>query len=191
MRSLLFVLLALLVPPQDPGEKGAAQREDPPERPERIDKAKLWDDMQGPWKLAELNLPADSGALRSDAGFCIISGDYLSIELHVGWVGESRNLVGRTFQSGMHHFEIDDTGRIRTSTLIGSFIAKDGALDFERPGTARSYHAAVAANRLTLTRDDGQVLVFSRVFSTEPRRDIFGRERKSRPAKGSTKSSDG
>ncbi|MFN0244656.1 MAG: hypothetical protein ACKVWV_17355 [Planctomycetota bacterium] len=190
MRSLLFVLLALLVPPQDPGAKDPAQSDDAPDRPARIDKQKLWDDMQGPWKLAELRLPADNGALRSDAGFCIVSGDYLSIELHVGWVGESRNLIGRTFQSGMHHFEIDDTGRIQTSTLIGSFITKDGALDFERPGTARNYHAAVASNRLSLTRDDGQVLVFNRVFSTEPRRDIFGRERKSRPAKGSTNPSD-
>lgn len=191
MRPLLFVLLALLVPPQDPGTKDQPARDDTTDRPLRIDKQKLWDDMQGPWKLAELRLPSGNGDLRSDAGFCIVSGDYLSIELHVGWLGESRNLIGRTFQSGMHHFEIDDTGRIQTSTLIGSFITKDGELDFERPGTARNYHAAVAANRLSLTRDDGQVLVFNRVFSTEPRRDIFGRERKERPAKSPAKPSDG
>lgn len=191
MRPLLFVLLALLVPPQDPGAKQAPQAGDTIDRPVRVDKKKLWEDMQGPWKLAELRLPTGKGELRSDAGFCIVSGDYFSIELHMGWLGEARNLIGRSFQSGMHHFDIDDTGRIETSTLIGSFITKDGDLDFERPGTARRYQVAVISNRLSLTREDGQVLVFNRVFSTEPRRDIFGRERKEPPAKAPKKNEDG
>lgn len=172
-----------------------AGRQEPPPRvppqsaPERvrIDRKKLREDLQGAWKLVELRAPALYTQARQDVGYCLIYGNCLSLELHLGWMHDSERLEARTFQSGMHTFDIDDEAQLKTSSLIGAYISRFNSLEFEPPGTTRAYVVALAANRLTLSRPDGQVLVFDRMLDVQQGRDFYGRPLRERAKKDAEK----
>lgn len=172
----------------------AGRQEPPPQVPPqsapervRVDRKKLREDMQGAWKLVELRAPDLYAQARQDVGFCLIAGNCLSLELHLGWVRDGERIEARTFQSGMHTFEINDEGQVKTSSLIGAYISRSSALEFEPPGATRTYGVALAANRLTLSRPDGQVLVFDRMLDAQQGRDFFGRPLRERAKKAAEK----
>lgn len=171
---LVGTLLLSLIPwsvPQD------AKRQDAPLAPERqrVDRTKLREDLQGVWKLVELRTSNIRNEARQDVGMCVIQGNYLSMEVHIGWVGNDSRPDARSFQSGTHKFALNDEGQMELSTLIGAFINRAGEPQFEPPGTARKYDITVAANRLTMSRADDQVLTFDRVVDATDGKDFYGR----------------
>lgn len=144
----------------------------------RIDRKKLREDIQGAWRLVELQSPNIYAQSRTDVGYCLISGNCLSLELHLGWMSDPATIDARSFQSGTHTFDIDDEGQLRTSTLIGAYINRANILQFDSPGYARSYKVTLVANRLSLARSDGQTLIFERMLDVAQDRDFFGRRKR-------------
>lgn len=132
---------------------------------------KLIAQMQGAWRLDELTTPSQSADLRREVGFCLISGKYLSLELHLGWIGENSQIDQKDFQSGIFRFEIKEGGLIQTSTVIGSFMNPQGQLQFERPNVERHYQVEIVADRMSLRRNDGQKLTFVRLHDDRLRRE--------------------
>jgi hypothetical protein len=144
-----------------------------------VSKAKikqLEEAMQGVWHLTEYKttkLPADG---RSEAGYLMVAGNFLSIELHIGWMSEDGVRYNRKdFQTGMHRFEVDQTGRMETSTIIGCFQTLGYQLGFEPPGTKRTYRVEAIGDQMTLYNDDGSKLSFERLPETRAKRDVYGR----------------
>ncbi len=160
------------------GQKPPQDEPSPASERVRIDRKKLQKDIQGAWRLVELQARTMAPQSRKDVGYCLISGNCLSLELHLGWMSDPATLDARTFQSGTHSFGIDDEGQLTTSTLIGAYINRANRLEFESPGYARSYKITLVANQLSLARSDGQTLVFERMLDTSLERDFFGRRKR-------------
>lgn len=147
--------------------------------------------MQGAWRLDEVRLieseTADSGRSRLDhVGYCLVSGNYLSIEFHFRLTpGEDRegSLVmphtgfdrGRSLVTGLHKFELENGEYLEASTIIGTSIDRYSNPVFEAPGSKRHYYVEIEGDSMTLTRDDGHMLKFERLVDDEKRFDIYGR----------------
>ena len=176
--SLLSLLLLTGVQrppePQDPTEGAGADRV-------RIDRKKLLKDLQGAWRLVEMHSPTLYPQSRKDVGYCLFAGTSMSLEMHLGWMSDAASVEAKTFQSGTHNFDIDDEGFLRTSTLIGAYVNRVGELEFESPGTSRSYRVTLVSGRLTLARADGQTLAFERMTDSKLDRDFFGRKKRELP----------
>ena len=203
MRSNLLLPLGLLLPlfpllpsstrePLDLQDSSGAEQEegiverDIYGRPIVREKTEVQEQILGCWRLAELD-SADLPPLgRSQAGYLLVTEDFLAIEIHVAWVDESGELDDDDFQSGIHEYRFDRFGRLLTSSLIGGLIGEDETgfygLQFEKPGYERRFEVQVAGPTLILTRSDGAKLSFQRQL---PRRrtikDAFGRTIGERP----------
>jgi hypothetical protein len=146
----------------------------------RLANKKLMAQMQGAWRLVDMKLvdedAAGFGDLRIDhIGYCLISGSYLSLEIHLRLVGREHQEQGRSFVSGLHRFELEEGAQMETSTVIATSPDPDGVPEFEPSGTKRRYKIDLAGETMTLTRDDGHGLIFERMFDDRSRFDMFGR----------------
>ncbi|MBI5364250.1 MAG: hypothetical protein HZA53_13810 [Planctomycetes bacterium] len=133
--------------------------------------------MQGLWRVREMKTPRLEAARRLDAGFVLVSGLTFSIELHTGYVApDGKNVINKDFQSGMHRFEIDDSGFMETKTVIGSFYNELGLLQFEQPNKERRYEVKLGAEDMSWTNADGTSFLFEKLNEPKAvRRDVFGR----------------
>jgi hypothetical protein len=172
------------------GQKPPPDEAPPGTQRVRVDRKKLRDDIQGAWRLIELQSLTLPSKTRKDVGYCLIYGNCLSLEVHMGWMPDAATIAGRSFQSGTHTFEIDDEGQLTTSTLIGAYISRANAVEFDKPGYARTYTVSVANNQLSLARADGQTLVFERMLDVTQERDFFGRRKREAPKSDVEKKSD-
>ncbi|HEV8112037.1 MAG TPA: hypothetical protein VGR31_04625 [Planctomycetota bacterium] len=135
--------------------------------------------MQGAWRLTDMRLVEQDAAGMSEegferVGFCLVSGNHLSIEFHVRVVGVGGEDKGRSFVTGLHRFEIDDEGQLETTTVLGSRMSDKGLPEFEAPGTTRHYAVELSGNSMILTRDDGHTLLFDRLIDDPSHFDFFG-----------------
>lgn len=174
---LSISLLAGLAPVQSP-RPGRAQKPSP-EKAALLAKKKTIAQMQGAWQLVHMKLADSSveglGPLSLEqAGFCLVSGNYLSIELHIRGIEKGNEDKGRSFATGMHRFELDDTGGMETTSIIGTRLNVDGIPEFEAPGTLRHYEVDLRGESMTLTREDGHTLSFERLHDDPTRFDFFG-----------------
>lgn len=136
--------------------------------------------MQGAWRLVEMRIvDADSFGMSDlsldHVGFCLVSGNYLSIELHLRLLGQKGQDSGRSFITGLHKFDLDESGEMETSTVIGTYVDSYRDIKFEPPDTQRHYSIDLEGDTMTLTRDDGHRLSFERLLADKTRFDFFGR----------------
>jgi hypothetical protein len=175
--SLLMGLAPLQALRQDP-RAGRAQKPSP-EKAALLAKKKTIAQMQGAWQLVHMKF-ADSnveglGTLSMEqAGFCLVSGNHLAIELHVRGVEKGNEDKGRSFVTGMHRFELDEEGGMETTSIIGTRLGIDGLPEFEAPGATRRYDVDLRGETMTLTREDGHTLSFERLRDDPTRYDFFG-----------------
>jgi hypothetical protein len=128
---------------------------------------KTEDAMQGVWTLKELVAPRLTQDRRSDVGFCLVSSNYMSLELHIGWLKDDNKEYGhKDFQSGIYRFELDQTGRMEMNTVIGALMSGGIQLAFEVPNTKRTFRVTAILDRMTWRGDDGSMLVFERMLDT-------------------------
>jgi len=181
-RSLLLlfstVLLSSPVPPQDP--QGDRDQKPVLLKSVRLANKKKLASMQGAWRLVEMRLVGMDTEGTSDlkmdqVGYCLVSGTYLSIELHIRVLGQGETDTGRSFVSGLHRFEIDPQGDLEMTTVIATRTDPRGNPEFEAPGTKRHYSSSVEGPSMTLTREDGHTLVFEQLVDDTTRFDFFGR----------------
>src|SRR5262249_29587130 len=133
---LSIALLTSLAPLQSP-RTGRSQKPSP-EKAALLAKKKTIAQMQGAWQLVHMKLAESSveglGPLSIEqAGFCLVSGNYLSIELHIRGVEKGNEDKGRSFATGMHRFELDEAGGMETTSIIGTRLNVDGIPEFEAP----------------------------------------------------------
>jgi len=124
---------------------------------------KLLTQMQGAWRLDELKTPTKPAERRNEIGFCLVSGNYMSIEVHLGYVSQDAKIEQTNFQSGTYRIEIKEGGQLVASTAIGAFMNRVGMLQFEPPNVERKYQVEMEADRMNLRRNDGQTLIFQRL----------------------------
>ena len=120
-------------------------------------KDKLLDSMQGAWQLLDVDdteLPEED---REMSGFLLVSGNFLSIEIHISW-----EEFDDAFQTGIHEFRLNEAGELLASSMIGSYLDADDELEWERPGLMRRFNVAITGDVLSLTRDDGSRFEFIR-----------------------------
>lgn len=137
---------------------------------------KTEDAMQGVWRLTELVAPRLTQDRRSDVGFCLVQSNYMSLELHIGWLRDDTKEYGhKDFQSGIYRFDLDQTGRMEMSTVIGALMSGGIQLAFEVPNTKRTFRVTAILDHMTWRGDDGSMFVWERMLDTRPKRDAFGR----------------
>jgi len=179
-RTPLLLVSAALLFGLAPGQDRRTRRPKPsPPKASRLVHKKKLADMQGVWRLVEMKLSDENVDGMADlsmeqVGYCLVSGRHLSIEFHIRLLDKEGD-TGRSFVSGMHRFEFDESGDLETSTLIGIRTDQRGGPEFEPAGTKRHYSCGIEDGTMTLVRDDGHTLVFERLLDDESRYDIFGR----------------
>jgi hypothetical protein len=132
--------------------------------------------MQGVWRMTELVAPRLTADRRTDVGFCMIESNYVSLELHIGWLRpDSREYGHKDFQSGIYRFELDQTGRMEMSTVIGALMSGGIQLAFEVPNTKRTFNVSAILDQMTWRGDDGTLFRFERMMDTRMKRDVYGR----------------
>lgn len=156
--------------------------------------------LQGLWQLVDIDDPELPRSSREHEGYLLVHGKALAFELHVQWSDAHYRGVlffsrGRwdpadVFQTGIHQFQLDRLGNLRTTALIGSYLDEEDRLAWEDAGATREYQLEVSDNSLTLVRPDGARYDFARHrsaigsqldFFGAPgvgERDVFGRKRR-------------
>ncbi len=158
-----FATLALCLPIGSQDKPAQPQRE--PSAQERLKSAldKIRTQMQGAWRLEELRTPSQSQERRREVGICLVTGNYMSLELHIGWISDRSRIDAKDFQSGTYRFEVIEGGMVEMSTMIGSFMNSAQLLQFEEPNTVRRFQIEVKPDSMTLRRNDGQQFGFVRL----------------------------
>lgn len=159
-------------------DDGAAQ--DPP--PDAVSEGPALDprlvELQGAWELVRVeSSPTRTPAFRHSGMMLLVDG-FLSIELHLGMVDTSRELLFESyFQSGVSRVEIDAFGQLSLESAIGAQVDEEGYLDFEPPGVKRLYRYVLEGESLVLTNLQRRArLFFRRVQHDPPKRNLLGRE---------------
>lgn len=173
----------------------AVRQEGPERKPPSLSPAAkaatqgIVDEMQGAWRLTSMDSPTLDKQSRTDVGYLLVAGSYFSFELHFGWTSADGTSTKRSFQSGTHHFEVDDRSRMTANSVIGSIIDDDGRVLFEQPGRKREYAVDCMGSHMKLKRDDGMTLEFERMIDTRAKRDFYGRLIKPKPPEEAGKGS--
>jgi hypothetical protein len=135
----------------------------------------LLESLQGAWRLMAIQdefLPISG---RSHQGYMTFSGRFMAIEIHMRWTETTGEVVEDASQSGIHEIDFIGPARIRTTTLIGSYLDDEEILEWEVQGFGREFEVDVKGDRLVLTRDVGSQLIFRRQTSgTGILTDIYG-----------------
>jgi hypothetical protein len=182
MRSLTLSLFLVVV--------SAAQnpQPDPPKAPEtpevqvtptpgeRKELARLSKAMQGLWVLRELDWPQIQGVTSEFRGFCLVSENHLSFEVHIGLRNSRDVLNDSLLDSGMWRFELAEGGRLILTSLIGTFLDKANHVVFREPGTQYRYEVIAEGDQMVWRKSDGQRMSFIHLTDgSAPRVDAFGR----------------
>ncbi len=136
---------------------------------------KTIDEMQGTWRLIQMDAPRLAKANRHETGYMLVSGSYFSLELHVNWNHPNGTMAGRHFQTCMCRFELDPQMKMSAQSVLGSTMDEMGRVLFEQPGIRREYEVEVQLTRLRLKRNDGTTFEFERMVDGRQMRDFYGR----------------
>jgi hypothetical protein len=139
--------------------------------------------LKGGWQLTRMTIPGSNPRGRIAQGFMHIGDSFMSLELHALWESGNaseipENDVHTTFTA---EYQIDSSGKMFCSTIIGSFIDEEtGELRWERTGYEREYRIEEKLEELEVTFTDpeaGQGQMYFRPFvpRTLGSKDIFGR----------------
>jgi hypothetical protein len=142
----------------------------------RKESARMTKTMQGLWVLKALEWANLEGVSSEFRGFCLVSGDHLNFEVHIGLKDSHKKLNDVMLDCGLWRFEVGEGNRMVLTSLIGSFIDKDNRVAFREEGTLCRYDVLAVGEQMVWRKDDGQRLVFERLASgAPPRVDIYGR----------------
>ncbi len=187
MRTSLFALVPvlsfvlLLVPTQNPPPKPP-----PPLVPPEVritptpgghkETVRTTKAMQGFWVLKELDWPHLQGVNSEFRGFCLVGGNHLSFEVHIGLKDTNQKLNDVMFDSGLWRFEVGEGNRLVLTSRIGSFLDKDNRVAFRPEETLCRYEVLAVGEEMVWRKQDGQRIVFERMLDGGlPRVDAFGR----------------
>lgn len=184
MRSFLALVVAstlLMGLSPNAGTQDDQDSKPPLSKTDRAAAKKIQKRMQGAWKLTGMQIVSEESRVTSgldlqQIGYALVHEGYLSLEFHMRLVDKEDKDFGQSLVSGLHRFELDGTGALETTSIVATQTRRDGSIEFEAPGSKRSYRVDFEGENLTLTRDDGHRLEFQRMGDAQRRHfDIFGR----------------
>lgn len=171
-----FAALAGFAWGQEPGsdETSAAQR-----REEQVERLARQDEerrkqrrtrnvetlrkLQGAWQLVDYNATRLPAAERQDVAFLLVSGEFFSIEIHMGYFGEQGEMKGRLHQTGTYRLNFNTDSELLAQVLIGSIDIGAGYTEFQTPGIVSVYEVYIREGTLTLISEDESRFKFERV----------------------------
>lgn len=187
MRASLLLLVALIAPflllgarqnppPEPPKPRPVPEAQTTPSPGAQKEMARVAKEMQGLWRLKELEWPRLRGLSSESRGYCLVGGNHFSMEIHIGLRGSDKSFKDVMLDSGIWRFDLQEGSTIQLTALVGSFVDKDNRVAFREAGTRHRYGLLVSGDLLVLTHEDGQKISFSRVIDDGPvLRDAFGR----------------
>jgi len=133
--------------------------------------------MQGFWVLKELDWPHLKGVASEFRGFCLVGGNHLSFEVHIGLKGSDQKFNDVMFDSGIWRFEVAQANRLVMTARIGSFLDTENRVAFRPEETQVRYEVLAVGDQMVWRKVDGQRLVFERLpDGGQAREDVFGRK---------------
>lgn len=141
--------------------------------------------MQGLWELKELDWPHLDGINSEFRGYCLVSGNHLDFEVHIGLKDSDRKMRSVLLDCGLWRFEVGEANRTVMTALIGSFIDKDNRVAFREPDTQCRYEVVALGDQMIWRKEDGQRLLFARLLDRGGAQvDIYGRPLPDEPDAG-------
>ena len=119
--------------------------------------------MQGGWQLRELRSAVIYDEGREDVGFLVVSGEFMSIELHLAYFDEYDEMEDSIVQTGTYRLNFDVYGNLIANLLIGCVDTGDGFAEPQEPGAQSVFETTVDGEALTLLREDGSRYIFDRM----------------------------
>lgn len=132
--------------------------------------------MQGLWTLREFAWPHLDGVSSEFRGYCLVSDNHVSFEVHIGLRDSQQRPKDVLLDSGIWRFDVVEGGRMILTSLIGSYIDQKNRVEFREAGTQCRYEITARGEQMIWSKEDGQRLVFVRLTDFGPKRvDAFGR----------------
>lgn len=177
--KLAFVLCALLTlltgalaaqdPPATKAQRRAAQIErlkrlqEEAERKELAANVETLRQLQGTWQLMTFtaeDLP-DEG--RQTTGFMTVAGEFLSLEMHMGYFAVDGEEESSFIQTGTYRLTFNDHAQLQATLLIGSIDDGTGMTTVQVPGEVSTHDVEVNDDVLQFTAEDGARMTLERV----------------------------
>ena len=139
---------------------------------------KMLEELEGAWRLIKVTSTELNTTLRGDTGVALFTKDYMSFEMHLGWHDPLGGLADWQFQSGTHRISVDGQKILHLDLQIGAAFDIEGEIQFEVPGSRRSFRVEILGPSLILTRTDtADRFEFKRMDNPhlDKKRDIYGR----------------
>jgi hypothetical protein len=119
--------------------------------------------MQGGWQLIDYTSTIMPDPGRQDIAFVVVGGEFLTIEIHMGYFDENDTLRSRLHQTGSYRLNFNEESDLLAQLLIGTMDVGDGFTDFQIPGVVSIYEADVHGDVLTLISEDYSRFKFERI----------------------------
>lgn len=108
-------------------------------------------EVQGLWRLIEAEVDGVYLDPGGAVGYALFTEREFAMEVHLKDPLGMRASDGLMFQTGIHRYTWEASGRMSSSALIGTNnVNSAGVFDFERPGTSRQYEVEIDVGGLVL-----------------------------------------
>lgn len=119
--------------------------------------------MQGAWQLVEYRSAVLHDAGRQEVGFVLVSGEFLSIELHMAYFDQAGEEEQSFIQTGTYRLNFNPRGDLTSMLLIGTNKSLEGYTIPTFPGDISIYEVDFLDGRMVLTGQDSSRFRFERV----------------------------
>ncbi len=120
-------------------------------------------EMQGTWQMMDYIAPDLTDEGKQSAGFVIVAGEFLSIEVHMGHFDEDGFEVSSFIQTGTYRLNFNAFSELMATCLIGSIDDGSGMTVPQYPGNISVYAIKLAGNVMQFLAEDGAKMTLERV----------------------------
>jgi|GEM_PF-2468120 len=119
--------------------------------------------MQGTWQLVGFDSSQLREAGRQDVAFLMVAGEFMSIEIHMGYFEDGKGMLARMMQTGTYRLNFNADSELLAQTLIGSLDKGNGFAEFRLPGEVWKYDVDIRGSTLLMISEDSSRFTFERV----------------------------
>jgi hypothetical protein len=119
--------------------------------------------MQGAWQLVEYRSAVLHDAGRQEVGFVLVSGEFLSIEIHMAYFGQTGEELQSFIQTGTYRLNFTPRSDLTAMLLIGTNKSPEGYTIPTVPGTVKVYDIDFLDGAMVLTSEDSSRFRFEPV----------------------------
>ncbi|MCB9914518.1 MAG: hypothetical protein H6828_05140 [Planctomycetes bacterium] len=129
--------------------------------------------MQGAWILQDLRAVRLPEAGRDHAAYLLVQGEFMALELHMGYFDDEGKERESYLQSGIYRLNFNDEGKLLAKLLIGTLDLGVGQALPRQPGMTSVFELGLAGGALTMTSEESTRFTWARLGTGELTRRLY------------------